>query len=395
MPIDSVPPLLSRASMRSRPHPAVRRIKLAPGAHPGGIYLDESNGLLLIAELGTRRLSVVDVHTGEVISYRPLAATVDPDLREQTIGGALLPGESGAAYFWSMGASCNVRLIRLVGNGNLELGSSAFVGSALLRDWAFDRTNGNLVLSVRDEAHCYVVDQTVNRATVIPLSQPGGHLAVLPEARALVLLTGPDEGLAIVNVASGRLLWQSSPWGSLRGFPRPPAGPPILNTAPVAVTTTGQIAYIGSLRTDEADRRSPLLVIDLVHMELIDLLVDERLATPSSVVLHPSGLEIYVSGELVTAAIDARRLEVVAELGPGRAAGLTVSPSGRAGVAVNVENSTAFLFDGLRGETLTAALRPDPIPTELAGVAVTVSDALGSAYVADRFGDGVLVMPFL
>ena len=63
-------------------------------------------------------------------------------------------------------------------------------------------------------------------------------------------------------------------------------------------------------------------------------------------------------------------------------------------VGVDIENTTAFLFDAQAGETLTAPLRADTDPTELAGATVAVSDTLGAAFVADRFGDAVLVLPY-
>jgi len=167
-----------------------------------------------------------------------------------------------------------------------------------------------------------------------------------------------------------------------------------LNVAPLAVDAANGVAYVGSLRTDAANRQSPLLLLDLARLEVRDVLVDDRLATPTRLALHPSGLELYVSGETTTSAVDTRRLEPVADLAPGRLATLSLSVSGRAGVGVDIENTTAFLFDAQAGETLTAPLRSDTDPTELAGVAVAVSDTLGGAFIVDRFGDAVLVLPY-
>jgi hypothetical protein len=278
--------------------------------------------------------------------------------------------------------------------GVLTIQGDAFPGAALLRDWLWDPPSGRVLLSMRNDPNLYLADAELRTVTVLPLPAPGGSVGLLPGARALVLLDQPDEGLALVDLAGGRILTIESPWSALRGFPQPPAQPPILNVAPLAIDAEGGVAYVGSLRTDAANRQSPLLVLDLARLEIQDVMVDDRLATPTRLALHPSGRELYVSGEAVTSAVDTRRLETIADLAPGRLTALSVSDSGRAGIGVNIENTTAFLFDAQAAQTLTATLRPDADPTELAGVAVAVSDTLGAAFVADRFGDAVLALPF-
>jgi hypothetical protein len=99
-------PLLSRAAGRTSAHPDARRLTLAPGARPTGLFLDEPQRLLVVTEMGTRRLSVLDAASGQVVDRAPLASAVEPDLGEQTVGGELLTGGANAAYFsWSTGTA--------------------------------------------------------------------------------------------------------------------------------------------------------------------------------------------------------------------------------------------------------------------------------------------------
>src|SRR5690349_15000960 len=97
MTVPSTAPLLSRATGRVSAHPDARRLALAPGAQPTGLFLDEPQRLIVVAEMGTRSLSVLDAGDGKVLFRVPLASVVDPDLREQTIGGAILGGGPDAA----------------------------------------------------------------------------------------------------------------------------------------------------------------------------------------------------------------------------------------------------------------------------------------------------------
>lgn len=393
----SIPAKISLRNVARRvvPHPGTHRFTLAPRAHPAGLYLDEGHGLLAVAELGTRRISLLDARDGQVLDRIPLTATVDIALREQTIGGAFLSGYSRVAYFWSGGAAGHLRRLVVSLTRKAQLESQVFVGGELLRDWLFDPVSGRVALTIRGDPHLYLADGELRIVRVLPLGAAGGSMAVLPGARALVLLDSPDERAFLIDLTAGRVLTSAAPWSELRGFPSPPVRKPFFTAAPLVVTLDGSFAYVGSHRTDAANRASPFVVLRLPQLKMEALLVDERLATPSRLAIHPSGLELYVSGDVATLVVDPQHMEVVGELGPGRLTALVVSPSGRAAAAVDLGNTTAFLFDGAAERTLTAPLTPDIDPSELLSVPILISEAMGAAYVADRFGDAVLVLPLI
>jgi hypothetical protein len=384
---------LRDVARRVLPHAGAHRFTLAPGAHPAGLYLDEGRGLLAVAELGTRRISILDARAGQVLNRIPLTATVDIALREQTIGGAFLSGYSGVAYFWSGGATGRLRRLVVSPTGEAQVESQVSVGGELLRDWLFDPVSGRVALTIRDDPHLYLADGELRIVRVLPLGAPGGSMAVLRGAKAMVLLDSPEEPAFLVDLAAGRVLTSAAPWSELRGFPSPPVREPFFTAAPFVVAPDGSFAYVGSHRTDAANRASPLVALRLPQMILESLLADERLATPSRLAIHPTGLELYVSGDVATLVVDPQRMEIIGELGPGRLTALEVSPSGHVAVAVDLGITTVFLFDGTANRTLTAPLTPDPDPSELLSVPAIISEVLGVAYVADRFGDAVLVLP--
>ncbi len=386
---------LRDAAHRILPHPSARRFALSPGAHPAGLYLDEELGVLAVAELGTRRISILDARNGQILNRIPLAVAVDIDMREQTIGGSFISGSSGVAYFWSGGAAG--RLHRLIVDSLEEprLEGQAFVGGELLKDWLFDSVSNRVVITARGDSHLYLADGELQTVKVLPLGGPGGNMAALPGARALVLSDTPEERAFLIDVAAGWILTSAAPWSELRAFPRPPPQAPFFTSAPVVVDPNGDFAYVGSHRTDAANRASPLVALRLPQLILEDVLVDERLATPTRIAIHPTGLELYISGDAATLVVDPKNMEVIDELGPGRLTAFMVSSSGSVAVAVDLGNTTGFLFDGTNKRTLTVPLTPDPEPSELLTVPALISETLNAAYIADRFGDAVVMLPLI
>ncbi|MER7929724.1 hypothetical protein ABTY96_42455 [Streptomyces sp. NPDC096057] len=381
--------LLRGRSRPVTPHPDVRRLPLAPGAHPAGLCLDEDSGLLTVAEMGTRRLSRWDARQRQDLGHAPLTAVVSPDLREQSVGGGLLPGAPGSAYLWTYAASGTVHRLDTAGPATAPLTGGAPAGAGLLRDWLFAGPAG-VVAAVRGEPHLIVAAADLGTVRRLPLPAPAGALSALPDGQVLALLDDPEERACVVDPVTSRVVTDGAPWAALSAFPLPPARGPFLSSAPVAVSPDGNHAYVGCHRTDAAARTSPLVSLNLRTMEIDALLADERLATPSRLAVHPSGTELYVSGELSTLVVDTARFEVAGELAPGRLIELTVSASGDTAVGVDLGHSTVFVFSGPLGRTLTAPLTPDRNPTELLYVPVVISERFDTVYVADRFGGEVL-----
>jgi DNA-binding beta-propeller fold protein YncE len=397
---------LSNAARSVRSHPSSRRFELAPGARPAGLYLDEESSVLAIMEQGTGRISILDANDGRLLNSLPIHTTpLDIELREKTIGGELLPGEPKEAYFWSNGPAGILKRFVLdsvkASSGKALTGDivrtdgQAFIGSSLLRDWLYDRATGRIALTARDDPLLYVIDRELRDSRVMPLEAPGANLAALPGGKMLVMIDSPEEPVVLMDLAANRFLGSVSPWSELKSFPNPPQKGPFFNSAPIVVSPDGRSAYIGSHHTDEANRSSPIVSLRMPEMILDSILSDERLVTPTRLAIHPDGLELYASGDDATLAVDTKSMEVTGELGPGRMTALVLSPSGSSAVGVDLGNTTAYLFDALSEQTLTATLTPDVDATELPSVSALISEVLGVAYVIDRFGDSVLVMPLL
>jgi hypothetical protein len=387
----AMPGTLHDVARRMLPHPAVRHFPLSAGAHPAGLFLDEERGVLVVVELGTRRLVLLDAREGQELDRIPLTAAVDPDLRERSIGGALLPGRPGQAYLWTMVTAGELRRLDLTTTAS-ELQGHAFAGPGLLVDWLFDPASG-VTLAARGDPFLYVMDADLRTSHVVPLAAPADRVVALPGARTLVLLRDDAETVCVVDTDARQAVRCAAPWSRLAAFTTPPPRGPHLSSASLAVTSDGRRGYLGCHRTDEAGWDSPIVAITLPQLDLDTLTVDGRLTRPTRLALHPSGEELYVSGQSDTLILDARTLEVTDPLGPGRLITFTLSPSGDRAVGVDFGHETAYLFDGPAQATFTAPLRPDVDPSELLDVPVVISEALGNAYVADRFADAVVVLP--